>query len=69
MILFTIANPIPVPAKAVIHTPQIRARGKGSGYADLVHDEGKLEGLGIKYKPLLDACNIDFSLVQRAGAS
>jgi hypothetical protein len=40
---------------------------KGSGYADLVNDEGKLEGLGVKYKPLLDACNIDFSLVQRAG--
>jgi hypothetical protein len=39
----------------------------GSGYADLVEDEGKLEGYGIKFKHLLDACNIDFNLVKRAG--
>lgn len=43
---------------------EIRA---GSGYADLVADEGKLEGLGVKYKELLDACKIDFNLVLRAG--
>jgi hypothetical protein len=40
---------------------------QGSSYSDLAHDHSELEGIGIKYKDLLDANGIDFKLVLRAG--
>ena len=45
----------------------VRAVMQGSSYADLVKDQSDLEGLGIKYKDLLDAAGIDFKLVERVG--
>jgi hypothetical protein len=45
----------------------VRAIMQGGSYSDLVQDQSDLEGLGIKYKDLLDAAGIDFKLIERAG--
>jgi hypothetical protein len=45
----------------------VRAVMQGNSYSDLVQDQSDLEGLGIKYKDLLDAAGVDFKFVERAG--
>lgn len=45
----------------------VRAIMQGNSFSDLVQDQSDLEGLGIKYKDLLDAAGIDFKLIERAG--